>query len=290
MSFFWTLVVYGAVVGSLYGMVAMAFSLIYKVSRVVNFAQGEMMMLIAYIAYTLALRTDGNLYVQFVTIIVASLILGALIERIIVRPMLGRSAFSIVMLTIALAVFIRAFIGLLWDTDAHRMPIAAGSDTVEILGINMMVAQVVLIGVFLFSCAAVWVFLRYSLAGTAMRAAANDPTVTLLMGVSVKRIYSFAWMISALLSGFAGVLLATIYHIGPSIGEIGTRAFPAAILGGLDSILGAGIGGVIIGIVENLAGGYIGSGFKEIAGFVVVLIVLMIRPYGLFGEREIERV
>lgn len=290
MTYFWTLVIYGAFVGALYGLVAMAFAMIYKVSKVINFAQGEIMMLIAYISYTVALQTQANLYIQFITIVVVSALVGMIIERTIVRPMLGRSTFSIVMLTIALAVFIRALVGLLWDTDAHRYPVAVGSQLVSVFGLNFAVAQLALIAFFLFTCGALWAFLRYSIIGVALRAAAIDPTVTMLMGISVKRVYAAAWIISSLISGMAGVLFASIYYIGPNIGSIGTRAFPAAILGGLDSILGAGIGGVIIGIVENLAGGYLGSGYKEIAGFVIVLIVLMFKPYGLFGEREIERV
>lgn len=290
MSYFWTLVVYGAIVGSLYGLVAMGFAMIYKVSGVINFAQGEVMMLIAYISYTVALQTGGNLLIQFGVIVVTSGLVGVVIERVIVRPMLGRSTFSIVMLTIALAVFIRAIVGLLWDTDAHRYPIEAGRTIINLMGINVMSAQLVLLVVFFMTCFALWAFLRFSIMGVALRAAASNPTVTMLMGISVKNIYRSAWIISALISGMAGVLYANIYHIGPDIAGIGTRAFPAAILGGLDSILGAGAAGVIIGIVENLAGGYLGSGYKEIAGFVVVLLVLMIKPYGLFGEREIERV
>jgi branched-chain amino acid transport system permease protein len=135
-----------------------------------------------------------------------------------------------------------------------------------------------------------WAFLRHSMVGIAMRATATDSTVTMLMGVPVRRIYRTAWVLSSLMSGVAGVLFANIYHLGPDIGAIGNRAFPAAILGGLDSILGSAVGGLLIGLVENLAGGYLGSGFKEVAGFLVVLAVLMLRPYGLFGERQIERV
>lgn len=290
MSYFWTLVVYGAVVGSLYGLIAMGFAMIYKVSGVINFAQGEMMMLIAYIAYTVALQTGGNMLIQFVVIVVVSGLVGVVIERVIVRPMLGRSVFSIVMLTIALAVLIRAIVGLLWDTDAHRYPIEAGRAIINVFGINLMSAQLLLLATFFVTCIALWAFLRFSIIGVALRATASDPTVTMLMGISVKSVYRAAWVISALISGMAGVLYANIYHIGPDLAAIGTRAFPAAILGGLDSILGAGVAGVIIGVVENLAGGYLGSGYKEIAGFVVVLLVLMVKPYGLFGEREIERV
>ena len=112
----------------------------------------------------------------------------------------------------------------------------------------------------------------------------------MLMGISVSRLYRTAWIVSAIIAGFAGLLFAGLYHIGPDLAHVGVRAFPATILGGLDSALGSAFGGLIIGIVENLAGGYLSSAYKEIAGFVVILIILMIRPYGLFGQRDIERV
>jgi branched-chain amino acid transport system permease protein len=123
-----------------------------------------------------------------------------------------------------------------------------------------------------------------------MRATATDPTVALLMGLSVSKLYRVAWILSAILAGLAGLLFANIYHVGLDMGHVGIQAFPATILGGLDSVLGSAIGGLLIGVAENLAGGYIGSGYKEIAGFAIILVVMMVRPHGLFGEKDIERV
>lgn len=290
MNYFNSLVVSGLVVGTMYGLVAMGFALIFKVSRVVNFAQGEVMMLIAYIAYSVALRTDGSLPVVIVGVLAASVLVGALIERLAIRPMLGQPTFSIVMMTIALAVLLRSLIGLFWGTDPMRLPGVTGMAPVQVLGASLLPAQLALVAVYLTACVGTWAFLRYSMLGIAMRATATDPTVTLLMGLSVSKLYRVGWIMSALLAGLAGLLFANIYHVGLDMGHVGIQAFPATILGGLDSVLGSALGGLLIGVAENLAGGYIGSGYKEIAGFAIILVVLMLRPHGLFGEKDIERV
>lgn len=290
MNYFSSLVVSGLVVGTMYGMVAMGFAIIYKVSRVVNFAQGEVMMLIAFVAYSVALRTDGSLPIVIVSVLAASVLVGALIERLVIRPMLGQPVFSIVMMTIALSVLLRSLIGLIWGTDPMRMPGAVVLPPVALLGANIAMAQVALVAIYLLACGGIWAFLRFSVIGIAMRATATDPTVALLMGLSISKLYRVGWIISALLSGLAGLLFANIYHVGLDMGHVGLQAFPAAILGGLDSILGSALGGLVIGVAENLAGGYIGSGYKEIAGFAIILVVLMLRPHGLFGEKDIERV
>lgn len=290
MNYFNSLVVSGLVVGTMYGLVAMGFALIYKVSRVVNFAQGEVMMLIAYMAYSVALRTNGSLPLMIISVLAASVLVGALIERLVIRPMLGQPTFSIVMMTIGLAVLLRSLIGLFWGTDPMRLPGVTGMAPVQVLGASLLPAQLALVAVYVTACIGTWAFLRYSMLGIAMRATATDPTVTLLMGLSVSKLYRVGWIMSALLAGLAGLLFANIYHVGLDMGHVGIQAFPATILGGLDSVLGSALGGLLIGVAENLAGGYIGSGYKEIAGFAIILVVLMLRPHGLFGEKDIERV
>ncbi len=289
MSFFYSLVVSGLVVGTLYGMVAMGFAIIYKVSRVLNFAQGEVMMLTAFVGYSIALRTDGSQPMVIAGVILASVVVAGLVERLIVRPMLGQPVFSIVMMTIALAVLLRSIVGLVWGSDPLRMP-GATTSTVSLLGVNFQGAQLVLVAVYVAACVGIWAFLRFTMLGIAMRASAADPTVTMLMGLSIRKLYRVGWVISAVLAGISGLLFANIYHVGMDMGHVGIASFPAAILGGLDSVLGAALGGLVIGVVENLAGGYIGSGFKEVATFAIILVVLMVRPHGLFGEKDIERV
>lgn len=219
----------------------------------------------------------------------ASVLVAGLVERLIVRPMLGQPVFSIVMMTIALAVLLRSIVGLVWGSDPMRMP-GTSASTVSLLGVNFQAAQLVLVAVYVSACVGIWAFLRFTMLGIAMRASAADPTVTMLMGLSIRKLYRVGWVISALLAGISGLLFANIYHVGMDMGHVGIASFPAAILGGLDSVLGAALGGLVIGVVENLAGGYIGSGFKEVATFAIILVVLMVRPHGLFGEKDIERV
>ncbi|MCV2448834.1 branched-chain amino acid ABC transporter permease [Paracoccus sp. DMF] len=290
MSYFLNLVFAGLTVGAIYGLLAMGYAMIFKVSRVVNFAQGEIMMLIAYMAYTAALHTDGSAPLVVLAVLVSSIAVGFLIERFIVRPMLGQPVFSLVMMTIALAMLIRSVAALIWGNYPYRFPGAATTQPIEIGGVYMQPLQLLLLAVYAAICIAVWAFLRFNIVGIAMRATASDSTVSMLMGVPVTRIYRTAWVTSAVIAGIAGLLFANINHIGPDMAHIGIRAFPATILGGLDSVIGSAIGGLIIGIVESLTGGYIAATYKEIAGFVVILIILMIRPYGLFGQRNIERV
>lgn len=291
MSYFYSLVLSGLVVGTMYGMVAMGFAIIYKVSRVLNFAQGEVMMLVAFVGYSIAVRTDGSQPAVILGVLATSVLVAAVVERLVIRPMLGQPVFSIVMMTIALSVLLRSLIGLVWGSDPMRMPAVASSlGPVQILGVMLQPAQLALVAVYLAACIGIWAFLRFSLLGIAMRASAADPTVTMLMGLSIRKLYRLGWVISAMLAGLSGLLFANIYHVGLDMGHVGIAAFPAAILGGLDSVLGSAIGGLVIGVAENLAGGYIGSGFKEVASFAIILVVLMVRPHGLFGEKDIERV
>jgi len=290
MNYFNSLVVSGFVVGTLYGLVAMGFAIIYKVSRVLNFAQGEVMMLIAFIGYSVALRTDGSQPMVILGVMLSSVVIAAIIERLIIRPMLGQPIFSIVMMTIALSVLLKSLISLIWGSDPMRMPGVTSVATLEFMGVMLQPAQLVLIAVYLLACFSIWAFLRFTLMGIAMRACATDPTVTMLMGLSIRHLYRLGWVISAMLAGLSGLIFANIYHVGLDMGHVGIAAFPAAIFGGLDSVLGSAIGGLVIGVAENLAGGYIGSGYKEVASFGIILLVLMIRPHGLFGEKDIERV
>ena len=204
--------------------------------------------------------------------------------------MLGQPVFATVMVTIGLAVIIRSVVVLLWGADP--MPLATGlsRDPIRFGPAGVYPAQLYALGIMAAVVAGLWAFFRYSRVGIAMRATANLQTVALLMGIDVKRIFALSWALSAMLAAIAGVLVGVIYDLEPGMWLVGLRSFPAVILGGLDSVFGAALGGVLIGVVENMSEGYIGRGMKEIAGFVLILVVLMVRPYGLFGRPDIERV
>ena len=290
MEYFFALTTSGIAVGVLYGMLGMAYAVIYKSTGVVNFAQGEVMMLTAYTAYAIASLWDVGFWTLLISVTIIAIFVGLFIEFVFIRPMLGQEVFSIVMVTIGLAVAIRAIVVMIWDADPIPFPSGLPGDTVSVLGVGMYKSQVYSIIVFLALVFIMWVFLRFSRIGIAMRATANLQTTALLMGINVKRVFAIAWGLSAMISAVAGIFIASVQDLMPDMWFNGLKAFPAVIVGGLDSVFGAALGGIIIGLVENYAEGYIGFNLKEIAGFIVILIVLMIRPYGLFGKEEIERV
>jgi branched-chain amino acid transport system permease protein len=283
-------VVSGIAIGAIYGLVAIGFALIYKSTGLVNFAQGEMTMLVAYIAWSIASAAPGNAWLAVGGALVGAVLLGLVIERLIMRPMLGEPVFATVMVTIGLAVILRSCIVLIWDPYPHALELEAGRSIVHFAGVGVRSAQIAVVALLLATLAAFWAFFRFSRIGKAMRAVASDERTARLMGISAARIHAVAWAGSSLVAGIAGVLFALLYDLSPAMYHIGLKAFPATILGGLDSVLGSGVGGVLIGVLENLAAGYLTPSMKEIAGFLVIIVVLMVRPFGLFGEREIERV
>jgi branched-chain amino acid transport system permease protein len=280
----------GVAIGAIYGLIAMGFAVIYKSTGLVNFAQGELTMIVAYLAWTIASSVTGNVVVVVLGSIAGAVILGLAIERIIMRPMLGEPIFSSVLLTVALAVILRSSITLIWDAYPHALDLGVGRDVVHIGNVGMRGAQIATIVTLFAVMAGFYLFFRFSKIGVAMRAVAADDRTALLMGVSATQIHAIAWAASSVIAGIAGVLFAMIYDLSPAMFQLGLKAFPATILGGLDSVIGSGFGGVLVGIIENLAGGYIGSGTKDVAGFVLIIVILMVRPFGLFGEREIVRV
>ena len=290
MDYLLLLVASGLVSGACYGMIAMGFAIIYKATGVVNFAQGELVMLTAYIAFSVAGALDLGFFPLLAVTIPIAMGLGLLLERVFIRPMLGEPLFAIVMVTIGLAVILRGATIMIWGPDPLDFPAGLSRDVILIGPLPFYPAQLYALGCLAVLMAAGFAFLRYTRIGIAMRAVAANETAALLMGVSVKRIHAVAWSLSAAIGAVAGVIFAANFKLGPDMWFQGLRSFPALILGGLDSLLGAALGGLVIGVVENLAQGYLGQGLREIAGFVVIVLILMVRPYGLFGEREIERV
>lgn len=290
MNYFMNLVASGVVIGSLYGLIAMGFAIVYRATGMVNFAQGEIMMLIAYISYNLAQVPGLGMAGLLAGVIPAAIVIGLLIERIFIRPMLGEPMFSRVMVTIGLAVVIRSLVILFWGVEPKAYPRPLGDEIVRIGELALYPGQIFSMAILALLCLAMWLFFRRSRVGIAMRATSNNETTALLMGIDVKRISALAWALSATFAAFAGLSFCLMFSLESDISQLGLRGFPASILGGLDSVIGGAFGGIVIGVAENLAGGYLGRGLKEIAGFVLIVLVLMVKPYGLFGQREIERV
>jgi branched-chain amino acid transport system permease protein len=290
MNYFIELVASGLAIGAIYGLVAMSFAVIFKATGIVNFAQGEMGMLTAYTSWSIATTLGTDAVSTVLLAVVVGAVLGLICERLIMRPMLGEPVLSVVLVTVGLAVVLRALVTLIWGAAPHKFAVE-GADTIVQLGsVGMRASQLSVIAVLIVAIAGFWFFLRHSRFGVAMRAVAADEKTARLMGVSTARVQAVAWAAASGLAGLAGAFFAVIYGLAPTIFELGLKAFPATVLGGFDSILGSAFSGLIIGVLENLVGGYLASSLKDIAGFVLILVVLMVRPFGLFGEKRIERV
>lgn len=277
-------------VGALYGLLGMGFAVIFKATKVVNFAQGELMMLIAYLSFTFSSVTGWGFWTVIPFSIVAAIVLAVAIERLLIAPMAGEPTFSIVMLTVGLGVCIRAACVLIWGAEPLALPNRPIDSIVRFGPVSFTSLQLASIATFLIFCAALWVFFRRTSFGLAMQAVAHNEATSMLMGINVRRVAGMAWAIAAIAAGLAGVFISTLYDLAPDIYSFGIRAFSAPILGGLDSVAGSAIAGVIIAVLENLGEGYIGKGLKEVIGFATIVLVMMVRPYGLFGTKEVERV
>jgi branched-chain amino acid transport system permease protein len=290
MDFFLLLVATGLVSGATYGLIAMGFALIYKSTGVVNFAHGELVMLTAYISFSLSNTFDLSFFPLMVLTIPIAMLLGLVLERLFIRPMLGEPIFAIVMVTVGLAVILRGVTIMIWGPDPFNFTAGISTEVVYLIGVPFYPAQLYMIAALAVMTFIGWAFLRFSRMGIAMRAVAAHETAALLVGISVSRIHAIAWMLSSALASVAGVLFAANFKLAPDLWFQGLKSFPAVILGGMDSVIGAAAAGIVIGLIENLFQGYVGQGLREISGFIVIIIVLMVRPYGLFGSKDIERV
>ncbi len=284
------LIISGVAIGAIYGLMAMAYALTYKATGLLNFAQGELGMLIAYLAWSISLALGSNTWVLLAGTLVSSVVLGLLIERFIMRRMLGQPLFSSVLITIGLGVMITSAVLLIWGGEQQVIDTGRPNNILTFAGVRVRESQVAVVVVLIVALILTNVFLKYSRFGVAMRAVAADQRTARLMGISPARVQSVAWVASSVLAGLAGLFFAVTFELSPTLFTLGLKSFPATVVGGLDAVIGSGIGGVSVAIIENLVGGYIAPIMKEIAGFIMILVILMVRPFGLFGQRDIERV
>ncbi len=283
-------VINGLAMGCIYALVALGFVLIYKATEIINFAQGDLMMIGAFLAFTCV----NFLHLPFLLALLITLILmgflGRTIERFVLRPLVGEPAFALVMATIAIGILLRSLGGMIWGYDTYKfsagitdVPVRIGSWAVSSVNLWIMVITLILI-------IGLYLFFNRTRAGISMEAASQNQLAAYLMGIGVKKVFSNIWGISAIVAAVAGIFLTPIQFLNYNMGFIGLKAFPAAVLGGFGSIPGAILGGIIIGVSESLAGVYLPAGFKEVFAWVVLILVLMIRPEGLFGIQQKKRV
>ena len=286
------LVISGVAQGCIYGLIALGFVLIYKATETVSFVQGDLMMLGAFCGYVGMTLLGFPFWLAVLSSIAAMGAFGVLMERAVIRPILGQPAFSIVMLTIGIGYVARGLITMIpgIGTETHTLPVPY-KDQVWNLGTLVLSAeQMVVIAVTAVLCAGLYALFRFSKLGIAMQAASQNQLAAYYMGIPVKRLNGLVWGLAAAVAAIAGLLLAPITFVYANMGFIGLKAFPAAVVGGFGSLPGAIVGGLVIGIVESLSGFYLPEGFKDIAAYIVVLIMLMVKPNGLFGERLTKKV
>jgi branched-chain amino acid transport system permease protein len=286
------LVISGIAQGCIYGLIALGFVLIYKATETVSFAQGDLMMMGAFCGLALMTLIGFPFWLAVPSAVLAMASFGMLAERLVIRPILGQPAFSIVMLTIGIGYVARGAITMLpvIGTETHTLPVPYKDAIANIGGLVINIEQMVVIAATALLCAALFALFRYSKLGIAMQASSQNQLAAYYMGIPVQRLNGLVWGLAAGVAAIAGLLLAPITFVHANMGFIGLKAFPAAVVGGFGSLPGAIVGGLIIGVVESLSGFYLPEGFKDVMAYVVVLIMLMLKPNGLFGEKLRKKV
>ena len=286
------LVISGVAQGCIYGLIALGFVLIYKGTETVSFAQGDLMMLGAFGGLACMTLLEFPFWLSVLCAIAGMGLFGFLIERVVIRPILGQPAFSIVMLTIGIGYVARGVITMIpvIGTETHVLPVPYKDQIWRLGTLVINIEQMVVIAATAVLCALLFALFKYSKVGIAMQASSQNQLAAYYMGIPVKRINGIVWGLAAGVAAIAGLLLAPITFVHANMGFIGLKAFPAAVVGGFGSLPGAIVGGLVIGIVESLAGFYAPAGVKDVAPYVVVLTMLMVRPNGLFGEKLRKKV
>ena len=296
MTFFFQLFITGLALGMMYALIAIGFVVIFKCSQAFNIASGQIVMIGAYLGYTFLIPLKLPVWAAIVAAVAVAVVMGLVIERFAVRPLLGKPALSIVMMTIALAGVLDGVAILGWGGEYQtyhqslpELTLQLGSVSVPPSSLLGLIVSVIVVAILMY------VF-RYTKIGLAMRATAEDEQVTRSLGIKATVVYSIVWVIACVVGVLGGVLLGGVSGVSPPLSEIGLKALAVVILGGLDSIGGAIVGGIILGILENLASGYLdplmpsGGGLASVFPFIVMLAVLIFKPHGLFGLKRIERV
>ena len=288
------LIIDGVASGCIYGLVALGFVLIYKATETINFAQGDILMLGAFVAFSLIGVLGMDYILGFALTVVIIAVFGFFLDSVVIRQIIGQPPFATVMLTIGIGFILRGFASIFWGTDIFSFSTPFSGKITEFNGLiisyvnlSIIIGTVILVSV-------LYLFFTFSRIGVAMRASSENQLAAYYMGIPVKFIFSLIWSISAATAAIAGVLLAPITLVDTSISLIGLKAFAAAVLGGFGSIPGAIVGGIIIGIVEQLCGtyeNYLFGGIREISAYLVLILTLIIYPRGLFSDKaEVKKV
>jgi branched-chain amino acid transport system permease protein len=289
---FLQLAIGGVAMGCIYALIALGFVLIYKATEVVNFAQGDVMMLGAFVAFTFASLWQLPFALAVAMTLAVLVAVCALFDRFLLRPIIGQPTFSAVMVTIGIGFVARGIATMVpgWGTDTHALKAPWSDSTIHLGSLVVSSDDLAIIALTAALCLVLWLFFSRTRIGIAMQASSQNQLAAYYMGIPVRRINTLIWGISAGIAAFAAVLLAPVTFVHSNMGFVGLKAFPAAVVGGFGSIPGAIVGGLIIGLVEAFAGFYLPEGFKSVAAYIVVLIVLVVRPSGIFAEMRRKKV
>jgi branched-chain amino acid transport system permease protein len=292
MEFFFQILINGLSIGFLYALAALGFVMIFKSSSVLNFAHGELMAIGAFVFLVLSTWAKLPIWLAFLITLAGSFSLGFIIERFFLRPLIGEALIEVIMLTVGLAIMLKGLMLFIFGGDIHSyvdflpQTLTFYWGGIEVPGVYVatFIVGLIFLGLFGF-------FFKYSSQGIYMRSVADNQPAAMALGVHVRRVFAMSWAIAALVCAMSGIVLGIINGINVhEVSAVGLKVFPVVILGGLDSIGGAILGGLIIGLLETFTGGYISTSLREIIPYIVLIIILMIKPYGLFGLVEIERV
>lgn len=284
------LLIGGIAQGCVYGLIALGFVLVYKATEMVNFAQGDIMMLGAYVAVTVIGTWEMPYWLGLAATVAAMAVFGYLLDAAVLRPIIGQPQFAVVILTISLGFVIRAVAGAVWGTLPLSFDTPFAGKIVNLGGAVIAEDNLAIIGGTAILCVVLYLFFRHTKLGIAMQAASQNQLAACYVGIPVKRVFSLIWAISAGVAAVAGILMAPVSLVDTQMGFLGIKAFAAAVIGGFGSLPGALLGGLIIGGGEQLAGAFLPPGFKETAAYVLMLAVLTLRPQGLFAQIQRKKV
>jgi len=279
-------IINGLALGSIYAMIALGFSIIYKSTDILNLAHGDMMMISAFIAFVFLTELHLPFLVSYICVLIFAILLGFVLDRLIFRPLIGYPLFPVVMATISVGIILKSLAGMIWGYTDRTLPSPLSESPMHFFSAVVTSSHLSIIVISLLLMIIFAIIYKYTIIGTAMRANAQDPIASHLCGIWVKRIHSLSWVSGSILAEAAGILVDPIIFLSPSLSHVGFKALPAAVIGGFGSIPGAVVGGFVLGVSEILAGTIMPETLKDSFPWIVVFIVLLIRPEGIFNVYE----